>query len=87
MNIFKRLVLGGALAATFAVPLLTPTKADAYWGPRWGWGWHAGFVVGAPRIVVGAPVVAYPPYGYAPYRWIPAHYTPWGAFVPAHWGY
>jgi hypothetical protein len=85
MTIFKRLALGAALATALAAPLLAPSKAEAWWGPRWGWGWHAGVVIAPPRIVVGVPVVT-PPYGYAPYRWVPAHYTPWGAFVPAHWG-
>ncbi len=80
MKAFKRLVLGGAVAAAVAIPLLAPSQADAWWGPRWGW--HGGVIV-APRVVVGFPA----PYAYPPVHWIPAHYTYWGAFVPGHWGY
>ena len=96
MTKLKRLVAGAALAVAAALPLLTPSNAAA-WGPGWhaGWGWHGGWGWGwrggvyvGPRVVVGAPWVGYAPYyGYAPYRWVPAHYTPWGAFVPGHWGY
>jgi hypothetical protein len=94
MTSLKRVLLGGAVAACLAAPLVTPAPAQAWWAhPGWhaGWGWHAGFgwrggvFVGVPRVVVGPPVVYAPPaYGY---RWIPGYYTPAGVYVAPHWGY
>ncbi len=96
MKALKRILVGGAMAAALAVPLLTPAPADAWWArPGWGWhggwGWHAGYgwrggvYVGVPGVVVAPPVVYAPPaYGY---RWIPGHYLPNGVYVGPHWGY
>jgi hypothetical protein len=84
-----------ALSCSLAGSLLAAEPAQAAWAHGWGWhggwGFRGGLVVGVPvpRVVVGAPIYvpAYPyPYA-AAYRWIPPHYTPWGAFVPGHWGY
>ena len=54
-------------------------------GIGWGYGWRGGVYVGIPPVVVGTPA----PYGYpySPYRWLPGYYTPYGAWVPPHWGY
>ena len=90
----KRFLASAALCVAFAASLLLPNNAEAWWGPGWGWrggwGWHGGFVVGVPSVAVGIPAYApaypYPYYGPG-YRWVPAHYTRFGAFAPAHWGY
>ncbi len=85
----KRLLAGAAVCAALAAPLVAPVPADAAWVHGWhgGWRWRGGVVVGAPAVVIGVPAYA-PAYPYGvPYHWIPAHYTPWGAFVPGHWGY
>jgi hypothetical protein len=90
----KQSVFGAAAGLAVALALLAPAPANAWWGPGWGWhagwGWRGGVYVGVPSVVVVAPVYPPAPYPYpyaAPYHWIPAHYTPWGAFVPGHWGY
>jgi hypothetical protein len=90
MNIMKRLALSGALALAVAAPLLAPTQAKAWWGPRWGgwgwgWGWRPAFVV-APPVYLGAPgpyyAAAYPP----PYaRWVPGYFDARGYWVGSHW--
>jgi hypothetical protein len=96
----KKLLLGGAVAAALTVPLVTPAPAQAWWSHGgygwhggwhggWGWGWHGGWgwrggvYIGGPAVVVGPPAV----YAATPYRFIPGHYTPYGAWVPPHWGY
>ncbi len=102
MRLLKRLALGGLLAASVAVPLLTPTPAEAWW--RGGWGWHAGWGWGwhpgyawrpgwgwRGGVVVGVPPVvvapAAPYYAPPPYRWIPGHRAWNGRWIPPHWGY
>jgi len=89
----RKLLLGGALATALAVPLVTPAPAQAWWvrgGYGWhgGWGWHPGWGWRG-GVVIRGPVVVGPPVAYAPYRYrfVPGHYTPWGAWVPPHWGY
>jgi hypothetical protein len=55
------------------------------WGWRggWGWGWRGGVVVGAPGVVVGAPVYAAPGYYY---HWVPGYWAG-RVWVRPHWGY
>jgi hypothetical protein len=85
----KRVVVGAALCAAIAMPSLAPKPAQAWWGP----GWHGGFVVGLPPVVVGPPVpapVAYPypyPYAYPPpyWHWVPAYHNAAGILVEGHW--
>ncbi len=90
MIAFKKLLLGALVTATLAAPVLTPVPAQAWWGPHggWhaGWGWHPGWGWRGGVYVGGPTVVVSPGWG-APYRFIPGHYNPWGAWVPAHWGY
>ena len=96
MKTLKKILVGGALALTLTAPLLAPKPADAWgwrggwhagWGWHGGWGWRGGVYFGGPRVVVGVPGYYAPGY-YAPgYRWIPPYYTPYGAYIPGHWGY
>jgi len=78
MKNLRRSLLGGAVAAALALPLVAaPAPAQAHWhhggwhhaGWHHGWRWHAGWHHG---------------WGW---HFIPGHYTPWGAWVPPHWGY
>jgi len=88
-SIRKALPLLAGLLVASAVPLLTPTKAEAWWvrgGCCWG-----GVVVAPPIVVAPAPVYAPPvvyapaPY-YPPHRvWVPGHYRRDGFWVPPHW--
>ena len=94
---FRRVLAGAALCAAVALPVLTPSPAEAWWGPGWhaGWGWRGGVAIGLPPVVVGAPVYAPPPayypyapaYAYAPpyWRWVPAYRAANGVFVGGHW--
>ncbi len=73
-----------AVLAVVGGAMLAPVSAQAEWhhGGGWhhgfhhGWGYHHGWAWHAG-------------WGWGPPAWhfIPAHYTPWGAYVPAHWGY
>ena len=95
MGKLKNLLLGGALCAAVAGPLLTPAPAQAWWGRHgYGYGWHGGWAGWhggwgwRGGVVIGAPVVVTPPVVYAaPYRFIPGHYVPGGFWVAPHWGY
>lgn len=82
------------LAGAFALPLLLPRPAQAWW-LRGGVGWGGvavaapPMVVAPPVVIVPRPVVAPPPpvVAYAPPvgRWVPGHYNWRGFWVPGHW--
>lgn len=80
-------VVAAALAA-FAVPLLSPTPAAAWWVHH-GWGWHPGWgyhwrgCCWRPGVIVGVapPVVLVPRQPWGPGYW---HGPYWG---PGRWGW
>jgi hypothetical protein len=103
MKAFKNLLLGSALAAALAAPLVTATPAQAQgwhggygWHGGWhggygwhgGWGWHAGYGW-RPGWGWGGVYVGVPPIAYAAPYWhfIPGYYAPNGIWIPPHWGY
>ncbi len=79
----NRLGVGVALCAAIAMPTLAPKPAQAWWGP----GWHGGFVVGLPPVVVGPVVPAPAVYPYPPpyWYWVPAYRNAAGVLVEGHW--
>jgi hypothetical protein len=91
MKALKRILIGSAVAAALAVPVLTPAPAAAWgwhggygWHGGWGWhgyvGWHPGWAW-HPGWGWGGVYVGVPPVVVAPG---PAYGAPYH-FIPAHY--